>query len=182
MQSTELSGALGVLSAMITPALLISACGSLLIATSNRLGRVIDRTRQVSERFTQLAHDAERTMLAEERQLMFDQLSGLTRRAKMLQRAMSRLYLAVSAFVATSVSIGIVAVTDWQYAWLPIGLGLLGVGLLFASSVLLIAESRIALASVDDEMDFVWRLGQHHAPSGLVDPNATRRRLFRREP
>jgi hypothetical protein len=34
---------------------LISACGSLIIATSTRLGRVIDRTRQVSEHFGELA-------------------------------------------------------------------------------------------------------------------------------
>ena len=45
----ELSVAVAVLSAMITPAVLISACGSLLIATSNRLGRVVDRTCEVSQ-------------------------------------------------------------------------------------------------------------------------------------
>ena len=180
MQSSELSGALGILSAMITPALLISACGSLIIATSNRLGRVIDRTRQVSDRFTELARDQERTMLDEERQLLFDQLSGLTRRARMLQRAMARLYMAVSAFVGTSVSLGLVAVTDVAYAWAPIALGLLGVGLLFAASLSLIAESRIGLQSVEDEMDFVWRLGQHHAPSNLVTPRRPRR-FFRRD-
>jgi Protein of unknown function (DUF2721) len=179
MQASELSGAVGILSVMITPALLISACGSLIIATSNRLGRVIDRTRQASDRFAELARDQERTMLGEERQLLFDQLSGLTRRARMLQRAMARLYLAVSAFVGTSVSLGLVAVTDVAYAWAPIGLGLLGVGLLFAASLSLIAESRIGLQSVEDEMDFVWRLGQHNAPEGMRLPR--RRNFFGRE-
>ena len=170
----ELSVAVAVLSAMITPAVLISACGSLLIATSNRLGRVVDRTREVSQRFAEVAHETERTMLEEERQLLFDQLAGLTRRSNMLQRAMSRLYLAVSMFVATSVSIGIVAVTGQRYAWIPIVLGLGGAGLLFAASLHLIAESRIALASIQSEMDFVWRLGQHHAPAAMRDAQPPR--------
>jgi uncharacterized protein DUF2721 len=181
MDATQLSGALAILSAMITPAVLISACGSLIIATSTRLGRVIDRTRQVSGQFQEIVHEGERTMLEEERKLLFDQLAGLTRRSRLLQRAMSRLYLAVSIFVATSVSIGVVAVSGERWAWIPIALGLLGAGLLFAASLNLIVESRIALASVEEEMDFVWRLGQHHAPTNLLEGRAGRRGLFRRK-
>ncbi|HEX8696170.1 MAG TPA: DUF2721 domain-containing protein [Longimicrobium sp.] len=170
----QLSGALAILSAMITPAVLISACGSLIIATSTRLGRVIDRTRDVSQQFAELARAEERTMLEEERKLMFDQLAGLTRRARLLQHAMSRLYLAVSVFVATSVSIGIVAATAERWAWVPIVLGLAGAGLLFAASLNLIRESRIAVAAIDEEMDFVWRLGQHHAPENLLERGGRR--------
>ena len=48
--------------------------------------------------------------------------------------------------------------------WLPIALGVAGALLLFHASVLLIAESRLALQTVDDEMNFVWRVGQHYAP------------------
>ena len=40
-----LSQALAVLTAMITPAVLISACGALILSTSTRLGRVVDRVR-----------------------------------------------------------------------------------------------------------------------------------------
>src|SRR4029453_19430108 len=47
--------ALAVLTAMITPAVLISACGALIFSTSSRLGRVIDRTRALSDRFQELA-------------------------------------------------------------------------------------------------------------------------------
>ena len=50
----NLSTALAILSAMITPAVLISACGQLIISTSARLGRVIDRTRKVLSRFEEL--------------------------------------------------------------------------------------------------------------------------------
>ncbi|MBW4605240.1 MAG: DUF2721 domain-containing protein [Calothrix sp. FI2-JRJ7] len=44
----DLSATLAILSAMIAPAVLISACGSLIIATSQRLNRTIDRVRNIS--------------------------------------------------------------------------------------------------------------------------------------
>ena len=43
------------LTAMITPALLISATGSLVLSTSTRLGRVVDRVRSLSDRVEELA-------------------------------------------------------------------------------------------------------------------------------
>ena len=38
------------LTAMVTPALLISATGSLVLSTSTRLGRVVDRVRELEKR------------------------------------------------------------------------------------------------------------------------------------
>ena len=48
---TELS----VLTSMITPAVLISACAGLILSTSVRLGRVVDRVRALAERFEEMA-------------------------------------------------------------------------------------------------------------------------------
>ena len=45
----NISAGLTVLTSMITPALLISASGTFILSTSNRLGRVIDRVRKLSE-------------------------------------------------------------------------------------------------------------------------------------
>lgn len=42
------------LTAMITPALLISATGSLVLSTSTRLGRVVDRVRELEGRLSEL--------------------------------------------------------------------------------------------------------------------------------
>ena len=39
---------LSLLSAMITPAVLISACGTLIMSTSLRLARIVDRVRELS--------------------------------------------------------------------------------------------------------------------------------------
>ena len=44
------AAAIAVLTAMITPAVLISACGSMILSTSGRLGRVVDRVRALSDR------------------------------------------------------------------------------------------------------------------------------------
>ena len=44
------------LTAMVTPALLISATGSLVLSTSTRLGRVVDRVRQLEERLSDLIY------------------------------------------------------------------------------------------------------------------------------
>ncbi|HEX6910614.1 MAG TPA: DUF2721 domain-containing protein [Longimicrobium sp.] len=170
MQIENLSVTLSVLSAMVTPAVLILASSSLVLATSNRLTRAVDRTRAISESISDEAKDAERTLLPEERDLLLAQLGRTARRAKLLTRALTRLYMALAIFIATSVAIGVVAVTGVAYAWVALGLGFIGALLLFWSSVLLILESRIALTTVYDEMSFVQRLGERYAPPvNLVD-------------
>lgn len=71
-------------------------------------------------------------------------------------------------------------VTGLQNSWAPISLGVLGVGLLFYGSVLLIIEARVALAAVNHEMDFVLRQGQQLAPAELLRPRPQRGLRFRR--
>ncbi|MER3429274.1 MAG: DUF2721 domain-containing protein [Pyrinomonas sp.] len=168
-----LSSALAVLTAMITPAVLISACGTLILSTSTRLGRVVDRVRGLSEKFEELAQSQERIeMLEERRSMIFDQLDKLTSRARLLQRSMTVFYIALGIFVATSFSIGIVAVLgSAAYNWVPVVLALSGASCLFYGSVLLIFEARLALSALHAEMDFLWKLGQRYAPAELVERN-----------
>ena len=52
-----LSSALGVLSAMITSAILISACGTFVFSMLNRLGRVVDWVRDLADKFEPLVGD-----------------------------------------------------------------------------------------------------------------------------
>src|SRR5690606_11972115 len=175
VESANLAGAVTVLSAMITPAVLIAACGTLTISTSNRLARAIERTRELSKEFGSLAKDESGEDVAAQRAMLFDQLRRATRRARLLQRAMTRLYLAISVFVATSVAIGVVAITTQSYAWIPIILGLVGAALMFQASVLLIVESRIQMRAVRNEMKFTWEAGRQLAPSDLVESHERRR-------
>jgi len=171
-----------VLSAMITPAVLISASASLIMATSARLIRAVDRTRETSARFNELADAAGSTReVEEERRVLFEMLDLNTTRCRLLQRALSRLYSALGAFVATSVAIGVVAVSGRAYTWIPVSIGLGGAGLLLYASALLVRESRIALIALEREMDYVWAVGEAHAPAELLEARErSRRGLFGR--
>ncbi|MBW3570909.1 MAG: DUF2721 domain-containing protein [Gemmatimonadetes bacterium] len=181
MQIETLSATLSVLSASVTPAVLILASSSLILATSNRLSRAIDRTRGISERLADLAQEeADRTMLVEERALLLGQLGRTARRTKLLTRAMTRLYMALAVFIATSVSIGVVAVVGVPYAWIALGLGFVGAMLLFWASVLLIVESRIGLTAVYDDMEFVQALGRQYSPPDNLVARPALRRPWRR--
>ncbi len=169
VEAGTLSSALSILTAMITPAVLISACGTLILSTSTRLGRVVDRVRALSERIEELARVKDEIELAEERRMViFYQLDKLTSRARLLQRCMTVFYLALGIFVATSVLIGVVAVSGLRYSWIPVVAGLTGAGFLFYGSVLLIFEARLAFSTIRSEMDFIWRLSKHFAPEEII--------------
>ncbi|MCS7024547.1 MAG: DUF2721 domain-containing protein [Bryobacteraceae bacterium] len=157
---SSLSAALGVLTAMITPALLISASGMFILSTSNRLGRVIDRVRAISDKMDQLMRDPAGVELLDERKAMLmDQTRQLSSRAHLLQRTLTVFYLAAGLFVLTSVAIGIDALlVEPSLHWLPVGLGLSGACGLLYGSVLLIQEARLALVTLSDEMNFLNRL------------------------
>lgn len=168
-----------VLAAMITPAVLISACGSLILATSERLNRAVVRSRELSTELAEVARKSDsEEEIEEERRMLFMQLDFVTTRARLLQRALSRLYGALGVFIGTSVAIGIVAATGALFALVPIALGLLGGALLLYASALLVKESRFALAGLNAEMDFVWKRGKELGPEDLVKKGPARSRMF----
>ena len=176
-----LSSTLAVLTAMITPAVLISACGTMILSTSTRLGRVVDRVRSLSDRLEELAHAETKMEFYEERRgVIFEQLDKLTSRARLLQRCMVTFYMALGIFVSTSVAIGIVAVSGARYAWLPVVTGLIGACFLFYGSVLLIFEARLAMSTIHMEMDFIWQLSKQFAPPQLVEKHKPHKVHFRR--
>jgi hypothetical protein len=162
---------LEVLSAMITPVVLISACASLILTTSNRANRVSDLLRDWSDEFVGLAEDTPQTEAARERRvLLFDQLDGFTSRARLLQRSMTSYVIALGFFVGTSVAIGLDGVI-WlvapgliRLALLPLVISLIGIGYLFYGSLLLIREGRLGLETTNQEMDYLWWLGKQYAP------------------
>ena len=155
-QTRELASVIDVLSAMITPAVLLLATGSLVMTTSNRSMRCVDRVRERALELEELGevHDEHTD---HKRQHLYKQLEINTKRARLLQRALSRLYLAVGFFVGTSVSIGVVALLHINVGYVPLVLGFIGAFLLFSASVYLILESRMALTTTYSEMDYISR-------------------------
>ncbi|MBD1395654.1 DUF2721 domain-containing protein [Pontibacter sp. JH31] len=157
----NLSAALTILSAMITPAILIMASGSLILTTSQRLSRSMERVRKLAEQYSELIEKGELTADdLGEKSFLLELLLRATRRCRLLQRAMTSLYLTLGVFVATSIAIALFDVLNLPFAWAITLLSLLGAGLLFYASLLLIVESRIALQAVDREMDWVMRVNK----------------------
>jgi Flp pilus assembly protein TadB len=167
----DMSSAVAVLTAMITPAVLISACGSLILSTSVRLGRVVDRVRSLSERLEEMSAQRSNSDTVKDRQaVIFEQLDKLTSRARLLQRSMVSFYLSLGMFVATSVAIGIVAILgNARYNMVAVALGIIGACFLFYGSMLLIFEARLALSTIHLEMDFIWRQSTRVAPAEIVE-------------
>lgn len=154
------------LTAMVTPALLMSATGSLVLSTSTRLGRVVDRVRQLEERLSGLIYreDKEEIPLYDKRvEVIVDLLDKVTTRSRILQRAMAAFYYGIGMFVLTSVTIAIAAFFN-SYRWLPIPIGVVGIMFLFWGSMLMLRETRMATATVNAEMDFTWELARKVAP------------------
>jgi len=177
-----LSASLTVLTAMITPAVLISASGTMILSTSTRLGRVVDRVRSLSDRLQEISSQQSPADFAEERRAMlYDQLDKLTSRSRLLQRALTTFYMAVGVFVATSVAIGVVSFSGARFGWVPVAMGLVGAFFLFYGSMLLIFEARLALSTTHAEMDFIWRTTRRVVPKELVEQHKAHYVHFRKK-
>jgi hypothetical protein len=177
----DTASAIAVLTAMITPAVLISACGSMILSTSTRLGRVVDRVRTLSDRLEEMTENADGADSTERQAVIFQQLDKLTSRARILQRCMVTFYLSLGMFVATSVAIGIVPFTgNPRYNFIPVALGIAGAMFLFYGSILLILEARLALSTIHGEMDFIWRRTKKVAPAEVVKQHKPHFVHFRR--
>jgi hypothetical protein len=173
--STNVASVLAILSAMITPAVLISACGTLVLSTSNRLSRAIDRARKLAEQFEQNNIDPERPFAEERHAMLFSQLARITRRTRLLHRALTAFYVALGVFVATSVVLAIEVASGNSWMLLPITLSFLGIALVFYAVLLLVLEARVARHAIDDEMKFILRLGEHYAPQNALENRSSRR-------
>jgi Protein of unknown function (DUF2721). len=172
------------LTAMVTPTLLISATGSLVLSTSTRLGRVVDRVRELEQRLTDLilVEDKSTIPLYEKRlDTIVKLLDKVTSRARILQRAMRAFYYGLGLFILTSVTIGIAGLFG-VYRWLPIPIGIVGIFFLFYGSLLMLRETRMATFTINAEMDFTWELARHVAPKEIISKytyNALGKRRFR---
>jgi hypothetical protein len=85
-----------VLTAIVAPAILTNASSVLVLSTSNRLGRVVDRTRIVAREM------ASRSPGSAEYARWLEQLKTLQVRAQMLVKGMRFFYLAIGLFAASA--------------------------------------------------------------------------------
>ena len=176
---SALTSTIEFLTAMVTPTLLISATGSLVLSTSTRLGRVVDRARQLEVRLGELIYvdDKSEVPLYETRvEVIVDLLDKVTSRSRILQKAMAAFYYGLGLFILTSVTIAIAGLFG-IYRWLPIPVGVIGIMFLLYGSLLMIKETRMATATINAEMDFTWKLAREVAPKEVASKYSEKGKL-----
>jgi hypothetical protein len=132
------SAAQAIISAMITPALLILASGSLIATALVRLARVVDRIRKLTEMSSAGA-------LAEE-------LRRHERRALLAERAVRFYFLAVVCFVLTGFSIPVDHLIGDRLTWLPVSMTTLGMALIVVGSAAMLVECQLATEQIRAEI------------------------------
>jgi len=134
-QITEVTKIIG---GVLTPAIMISCCGLLLLSLQNKYGRIIDRIRQFNtEKRTLLAKEALTNIDKTRQESIEKQLEILVRRGRYQKNATLSLYIGVIFFVMTSIIIALSfrISTIVMLAVLAFGLGMLLVlvGAIFAA-------------------------------------------------
>ena len=138
------AGHYSILTAMLAPALLMTATGSMLVSANARLARVVDRLRGLIVEWSDVAPDPASRDLRIRRH---------RRRAHLVLRACQMLYIALGCFVGTSLTLAVDAFLRYHLDVLPTLLAIFGVVFLLGASLLLGIEVSLAVRSFDEELD-----------------------------
>ena len=158
------------LSAMITPAIFLTANASLIISTSNRVSRVVDRIRVLSDLADKISRGVSELDFTAERLAHLNvQLDDLAWRSDRLRFAMTALYMALSAFVGTSLTLAIDNWLKYKLGPLPTLLAVAGVGSMLFASINLVREALQALGGNRGEIQFYRALAERRRAAALSD-------------
>jgi|GEM_PF-2587319 len=135
----------GIIAAMITPALLILASGSLVASALLRLGRVVDRSRV-------LLAAIEAGHVAEPERVRLE-LDRHEIRARFAERSVTLFFSAVVVFVIDCLSIGVDYFVHGAVQWLPTTITIGGMCVLVAAAGYMVAESRLGAEQVMGEIE-----------------------------
>jgi hypothetical protein len=133
-----------VLGAMLAPALLMAATGSLLVSANARLARVVDRLRALIVAWEQDAPDRNQRDL---------QIDRHRKRAAMVLRACRTLYAALAAFIGTSLALAADALLGFRMGAVPTVLAVAGMLFLLLASIYMGREVGLSVKSFDEELD-----------------------------
>lgn len=122
-----LSSLLPIIQLAITPVILISGMGALMITLTNRMARIVDRTRKVAEIIPAAS--------PEDRKHLESQLDIMWRRALLIRRAVTFNGLSMLVSCLLVVTIFASAIFGWKLQVMILGLFGAGIFLLIASLV-----------------------------------------------
>jgi hypothetical protein len=144
-----------ILSAMLSPALFMTATGSVLMSANNRMSRVVDRLRTIcdtSEKLLREPTSADHTSERLEHNAWL--IEAQTRRAKYILTALTALYGAFTAFVGTSLTIALDYLSNNRFLFLPVITAISGVVLLLVACGYLLSEVRLAVQVLQRDTNF----------------------------
>ncbi len=133
---------------IVTIAILISACGSLIISTSGRLIRVTDICRGLCEKAKVETNQTEIDQI-------FYQLEKIGPRIKLLESALTLFYVSISSFTLTTLILSIDQIVPNDLTTFTLGTGILGVLIMPIASILLVIERQFTMKSIWQEIDYV---------------------------
>lgn len=140
------------LTLIVAPAVLTNASSVLALNTANRIGRVVDRSRQLTAEIAKLAGDQEALTVR------VRQIERLRKRAAFLLRAQTSFYAALGLFVATALIsvLGAALASAHQTVYAIAGVSGFLVGAAAASCLvygcmLVVRETRLALQGLMEE-------------------------------
>ena len=162
---TNLGAALNVLTAMITPALLLSATGTFILSTSNRLARIVDRVRFLTQHVEEISAIPGAALLDERIERYRNEIKMQSKRLRLIQTALTTLYFAAVMFVCTSVAICLVSTVSLVFYWVPVAFGITGAIFMLIAAVALAFEARQAVKDLYDETEFYRRLTKYYVRS-----------------
>lgn len=145
----------GVISQMITPAVLILAAGSLVSSTLTRLARSVDRARVLIRRGQEARASGNGVQLERIECILATQ----QRRVELAEQALSLYHLSIGLFVASSLAIAVNALLAGRIAWVSGAIAILGGMTLLTGSVMLFLETNLAAGGVRDAIT-AYRAGE----------------------
>jgi hypothetical protein len=155
MPTPNLGTSYAALSAMITPALFMTANGSLIISTSNRMSRIVDRIRLLNDQADRLDRGTSDLDYPIERKAhTLEQIGDLEWRSDRVRLALTMVYIGFSSFVGTSLVLALDVILGSRLRELPTLLAVVGVACMLVATVNLTREARRALRSNHQEVRF----------------------------
>lgn len=141
MPSTELQS---ILQAAVSPVILISGVGLLILSMTNRLGRVVDRSRQLGAALREASEP--------ERARIDSQLNIFYRRARLLRASVS--FAVLSVLMAAVLVIALFLAAFWQVDVIILGAVLFVICLaaLIVSLLIFLQDLNVSLAALKLEL------------------------------
>lgn len=157
----SLSSLLPIIQLAITPVILISGMGALMITLTQRMARIVDRTRDLAEKIPEADPD--------ERSHLEDQLDIMWRRTLMIRRAVTSNGLSMLMSCLMIVALFAAAMFEWNMRVVVLLVFAASISLLTASLVDFLRDIFVSLHALKLQVDRARRKPATRAPWGPGD-------------